>query len=262
MPELPDVEFIARMLRRRASGRQIGRVEILTPSTIRSPSAYAFRRLVRGRRIDRVRRRGKYLFIDLDRGLTVVVHLRMTGGFVLAAPGTPASPHARVVFSLGDEELRFTDQRRFGHMDLFSTARVPCLPGIRRLGIEPMGRGFTLARFRALLRGRRGALKALLLRQDLVVGIGNLYADEILFQARLRPARPVASLGQAEVGRLHRVIRRVLGRGIGVLIRDRGSIGDLLDARAPGGACPRCGRELAMARTAGRGTYYCRTCQR
>src|SRR5438105_2642626 len=194
MPELPDVETLARMLRRRTTGSRIHRVRILSPATIRSPAPRTFVRLMRGRRIERVGRRS----------------------------------------------------------------------GLRRLAEEPLARRFTLDRFRGLLRGRRGMLKALLLRQDLVAGIGNLYADEILFQARLRPARPVESLRPPDVARLHGAIRAVLRRATDGLARSGSgkAAATLLDARGREGACPRCGRALAAARVAGRGTYYCRACQR
>ncbi len=262
MPELPDVEIVARALRRSVIGRRIGRVRILSPATIHSPSPRAFARLIRGRRVERVGRRGKYLLIELGGGLTLVVHLRMTGSFSIVSRWAPLHPHTRVVFALNAEELRFVDQRRFGHMDLLPAQRLYSLPGLRRLGIEPLSRGFTLERFRALLRGRRGTLKSLLLRQDVVAGIGNLYADEILFRGRFLPGRPVDSLRSSDVARLHRVLRAVLWRATTVLARNRRSVGALLGAREPGGPCPRCGRALVTARIGGRGTYYCRACQR
>lgn len=130
------------------------------------------------------------------------------------------------------------------------------------MGAEPLDRGFTLAEFRRMLRGRRGTLKGLLLRQDVVAGIGNLYADEILFQARLFPARQVDSLRPSDLARLHMAIRAVLQRATAALSAHRRPPGALLAAREPGGRCPRCGRSLATARIAGRSTYYCRVCQR
>lgn len=262
MPELPDVESLARTLRRETAGRRIDRVRIISPATIRSPGPQAFARLLRGRRIARVGRRGKYLLIDLDGGLTLIVHLRMTGDLTIARAGAPLHPHTRVLFSLNGDELRFVDQRRFGHMDLVPAAQTHRLPGLDRLGEEPLARGFTLERFRRLVRGRRGMLKSLLLRQDLVAGIGNLYADEILFRARLRPARRVESLRPPDVARLYNAIRTVLRQATDALARSKGGEANLLPLREHGGACPRCGRPLVAARIAGRGTYYCRFCQR
>ncbi len=264
MPELPDVEAVVRTLRRGVVGRRIRAVAILSPSTIRSPAPRAFARRVRGRTIRAVGRRGKYLLIDLDGRLMLVAHLRMTGDFVMARPG-PRPAHTRVVFTLDGRELRFIDQRRFGHLDLVDLARPGALAaweGLRRLGDEPLDPAFTLARFRDILRGRRGALKALLLRQDLIAGIGNIYADEILFRARLRPARSVASLGPARMARLYRAVRAVLRRAVDRLLRDGRSAGDLIEARRRDGTCPRCGRDLRTASIGGRTAYYCPACQR
>ncbi len=265
MPELPDVETVVRALRRRTVGRRIRGVTILSPSTIRSPGPRAFTRLVRGRTIRAVGRRGKYLLIDLDGRLMMIAHLRLTGDLVVARATEPRPRHTRVVFTLDGRELRFVDQRRFGHVDLIDLAR----PGAvaewverRRLGAEPLDPAFTLRRFREILRGRRGALKALLLRQDLIAGIGNLYADEILFRTRLRPTRPVTSLRPADVARLHRTIRGVLRRAVERLSRYGRSGGALLAARRRGGTCPRCGRALRTATVGGRTTYYCALCQR
>jgi formamidopyrimidine-DNA glycosylase len=262
MPELPDVETVVRMLRRTIVGRRIGRVRVLSPSTIRSPSPRRFTRLLRGRTIEQVTRRGKYLLIGLDRGLTLVAHLRMTGDFAVVPRAEPAHRHTRVVLALDGDEVRFVDQRRFGHMDLVPTREVDQVPGLRHLGSEPLGRAFTLGKFRALLQRRHGTLKGLLLRQDVIAGIGNIYADEILFQARLHPARGVDSLRPAELQRLHQAIRSVLQRATQGLSRYGRPVGVLLESRTKDARCPRCGRALATSRIAGRTTYYCRFCQR
>jgi formamidopyrimidine-DNA glycosylase len=262
MPELPDVETLARRLRRRIRGRRIGRVRLLTPSTVRHPDPDAFRRRLRGRRITDVRRRGKYLLFELTGDLTLAVHLRMTGDFELTRRQTPIDRHTRVIFSVNGSELRFTDLRRFGHMDLLTPAQRDRFPGLRRLGIEPLGPGFTLPYFRELIRARRRGIKALLLRQDLIAGIGNLYADEILWQARLHPSRDTGTLPPHQIALLHRSIRRVLDRAVRSLSRYRRPIGDFLDARERNGHCPRDHGPLRVARIAGRTTYFCHRCQR
>jgi formamidopyrimidine-DNA glycosylase len=264
MPELPDVEAVVRFLRRHTVGRRIRDVRVLSHSTIRSHNPRAFTRRVRGRTIRAVGRRGKYLLIDLDGKLMMVAHLRMTGDFVMARPGVPP-PHTRVVFTLDGRELRFIDQRRFGHIDLVDLTKPGGLAGwtgLRHLGDEPLDPAFTLERFREILRGRGGTLKALLLRQDLIAGIGNLYADEILFQARLRPARSVASLQPAQLTRLYRTIRAVLRRAVDRLSRYGRFMGSLMAVRRKRGACPRCGRELRTASIGGRTAYYCAFCQK
>ncbi len=265
MPELPDVEAVVRLLRRWAKGRRIRGARILSPSTVRSPGPREFARRVRGRRIRAVGRRGKYLLIDLDGRLMMIAHLRMTGDLVVARPREPLPPHTRVVFALDGRELRFVDQRRFGHLDLIDLAPPGALAEWvrrRRLGAEPLDPAFTPACFRDILRGRRGALKPLLLRQDLIAGIGNLYADEILFQARLNPRHPTASLRPAQVTRLYRAIRTVLRRAIDSLSRYGRPASRLIVVRTKGGVCPRCGRALRTATIGGRTSYYCGFCQR
>ncbi|MGH2399744.1 MAG: Fpg/Nei family DNA glycosylase, partial [bacterium] len=237
-------------------------VRILTPSTVRSPSARAFARLMRGRRVLRIDRRGKYLLIGLDGNLTLVAHLRMTGDFEVTPPTRPIHPHTRVIFEIDGRHLRFTDLRRFGHMDLLTPQGLSRFPGLIRMGIEPLGPEFTLAKFRELTRGRRGAVKALLLRQDLIAGIGNIYADEILWRSRLHPARRIESLRPARLALLYRTIRSVLRTAVAGLSRYGRPVGRFLAARDRDGQCPRCGRPLTTARIAGRTTYYCRTCQR
>ena len=262
MPELPDVETVARTLRREAVGRRICRVRVLSPSTVRSPLPGRFASRLRGKQIEQVGRRGKYLLIDLEGDQTLIVHLRMTGGFASASRTDPIHPHTRVLFSFNGEELRFIDQRRFAHMDLVDARDVPTFPGLRRLGVEPLEDVFTLRKFRALLRGRRGTVKGFLLRQDVIAGIGNIYADEILFQARLLPWRPVESLRPAEAARLYRAIRTTLRRATARLSRYGKPSGALLAVRRAGGVCPRCGRALRTATVAGRTSYYCPACQR
>jgi len=270
VPELPDVETLVRTLRRRLVGGRIHSTRILTPGTVRSPSAAQFIRQLRRRRVNAVDRRGKYLLIQLDGGLLLLVHLRMTGDMEVVTPRAPVHRHTRLILRFdrggasggGGQELRFTDQRRFGHVDLLPAAAVEQFTPLVRMGIDPLSRGFSLEAFRLLLQGRRGALKPLLLRQDVVAGIGNLYADEILYQARLHPGRRVESLRPAEVRRLHEAIREVLRRATASLSRYGRPVGELLDARDVGGRCPRCGRPLQVSRLGGRATYFCPSCQR
>ena len=214
----------------------------------------------------------------------MVGHLRMTGDFVVVARRERLRPHTRLVLGLGARDLRFVDQRRFGHVDLIAAGALETFPGLRALGVEPLTPAFSLDRLRALVDDRRGALKGFLLRQDLIAGIGNIYADEILFQARLHPGRPLRSLRSPQVRALHRSIRAALRRGIAALsgrgrlagrrprkrlevLRRRGrrsSVreGDLVAVREKGGACPRCGAPLRVTTVAGRTTYFCRRCQR
>src|SRR5215469_2491687 len=199
MPELPDVEGVARFLRRTAARRRITRVEVRDPSVVRSPSPRAFAQRVRGRSIQSIARRGKYLLFDLSGDLVMVGHLRMTGDFLVVPRDRPFRAHTRLVLGLGRDDLRFVDQRRFGHVDLIGAADLTTVSGLRALGVEPLSLEFTLDRLRALIAGRRGTLKAFLLRQDRIAGIGNIYADEILFRARLHPGRQLRTLRADEI---------------------------------------------------------------
>jgi len=261
MPELPDVETVARRLRRTITARRIIGVRVLTPSTIRSPHPRWFIKRLTGCTVRGVARRGKYLLIRLDPPTTLAVHLRMTGDFEIVPPTRLVHPHTRVIVRFEDLDLRFVDQRRFGHMDLVSSEND--FGPVTRLGVEPLGRSFTRKRWEAILDGRRGSIKSLLLRQDLIAGIGNIYADQILWQARVHPTRSVHRLRRQEVVRLHWIIRRVLRRAVVSLAHHGRAVGRFLEIRDKRDApCPRCGRPITAVRVAGRTTYFCPHCQR
>jgi formamidopyrimidine-DNA glycosylase len=202
----------------------------------------------------------------------LIVHRRMTGNLFLREPGAPPDAHTVAVFSLDDgRELRFCDLRRFAKLWLADAAEVAALD--RALGPEPLTRRFTAERLAAALRGRRGLLKPLLLNQNLVAGLGNIYVDEALFAARLRPTRTADTLTDADVRRLHRAIRAVLAQGVrneGTSFRDYlGAVGQpgrnqmLVEVfRREGQPCPRCRTVILKTRVGGRGTHYCPHCQR
>ncbi len=261
MPELPDVEAVVRMLRRRVVGGRIERVRILDHAVVRSPTASAFVRRLRGRVIQRVYRRGKYLLLSLGRGTTVVGHLRMTGDLIVVPRDSPIQRHTRLVIGLDGKDIRFVDPRRFGHVDLVATHALSSFEGLRDLGVEPLSSAFTQELLQDFVRARRGSLKAFLLRQNLVAGVGNIYADEILFQARLRPDRRTGSLRASEVRRLHQAIRSALRRGIEASSGHGGVAGDLVDVRVRDGTCPRGHRGLRTVSVGGRTSYFCPRCQ-
>lgn len=275
MPELPEVETIRRQLARRVEGRSIDHVSIRDGLLVQPETPRRFAAAVRGRRVERVGRRGKYLLLDLDSGDTLAMHLRMTGQ-ILWSPGTPdrSLRHVRARLGLdGGSWLTFSDVRRFG--------RAWIVPGdlpdreaywAERVGVEPLGRGFTPARLGALLNGRRGPIKPLLLTQTVIAGIGNIYADEALFQAHIHPLRPAGSLDEDEVTRLRAAIRdrlRVAVRAGGSSIdryRDTageaGAMQTLLRVHLRAGhSCLDCGTSIVKTRVGGRGTYHCPACQ-
>jgi len=275
MPELPEVETIRRQLDERITGRVIRRLRVFDPMTVSPDTPRRLARRVAGRRIERVSRRGKYLRLELDGGDTLAVHLRMTGQLHWSANGDgPPEPYRRARLELDDgSAVDMRDMRRFGRIWLVP-AEHPDAAAYwdARTGVEPLGPGFTAARLGELLAGRRAPVKAALLDQRLVAGVGNIYADEALYQARIHPLRPAGDLGPDELRRLHRAVRDRLKAGIDSggasidryrdAINARGSMQDLLAVHLHAGEpCPRCGTTIEKIRVAQRGTYVCPGCQ-
>jgi formamidopyrimidine-DNA glycosylase len=270
MPELPEVEYVARQLRAALVGRAIVAVEVGWARAISAPEVEAFRAAVRGRRIVAVSRRAKHLLIALDSGETLVIHRRMSGNVTLVAAG--AEPlYTRVRFTLDDgRDLVFSDPRKFGRIALLAPSELEAM--LDALGPEPLEEDFTPEVLAQRLAGRERALKALLLDQAVIAGLGNIYADEALFRARLHPLRAGASLAPAEVAALRWGIRDALRTGLehgGTTIgrhRDAydeaGTNLDHLDVyRRTGQPCRRCGTAIARIVVAQRGTHFCPRCQ-
>ena len=267
MPELPEVETIRAQLAHRLEGRTLVRVEILDPRLTRPFDLFEVTEEIEGDRVAAVERRGKYLVLRLESGLALLVHLRMTGSFSFV----PTS-HERAVLELDDgTRLVYRDVRRFGTWVVVEGGELdPYLAG--RNGPEPLGARFTAEWLAGRLAVRRAPLKAVLLDQRVVAGLGNIYADEALWRARLNPLRPASSLEPNEVRRLHLAIRAALRAGIerqGATLRDYatpdGSAGGMQEEfrvyGREGEPCPRCGTPIAKARVGGRGTWYCPRCQ-
>jgi len=277
MPELPEVETVVRDLAGLdLTGRRIRGCRVAWPRTV-GGAVPDFRRAVTGCVLTAFARRGKYIVIELARGDApagaLLVHLRMTGRLVCAPAGAPRPAAERAALVLDDgRELRFADSRKFGRM-LHVAAPDSVLD---RLGPEPLDRAFTLARFRQVACARRGMLKPLLLDQRVIAGIGNIYADEALWEAQLHPMTPMASLDADRQAALYRAIRRVLRRGIkamGTSLGDgetnfysvagrRGRNQDGLRVfRRTGLPCPRCGMPIERLVVGQRGTHICPACQ-
>ena len=273
MPELPEVETERGRLAARLEGRRIASAEIVDPRLTRPEEPAWIAARLAGQRVDRVERRGKYLVLRLGGGErdsdsqseVLLVHLRMTGSFRYE----PAS-HERAVLGLDDgTRIAYRDLRRFGTWLLLEPDEAEAHLAVR-LGPEPLGRRFTTAFLADRLGGRRAPIKAAILDQRTVAGLGNIYADESLWHARIHPLRPGGELSGDEVARLRDGIRRALRLGIR---RQGADLGDgayaggrmQLEFRVYGRAgepCDRCGTPIEKTRAGGRGTWYCPTCQR
>lgn len=326
MPELPEVEYTARQLRASVVGATIQDAQVFWPRTIGHPDSETFCAEIAGRTIESIRRRGKFLLIDLSGGYLLSIHRRMTGNFFLLPPGwqvdmslreydaatwnvkgptfmpalddelpftasgavsivassveTPTTEtqalivhtlYCRACFNLSDgRRLLFTDPRKFGRIELWPRERE--VDVFAKLGPEPLSDEFTVERLSVALAQHRGSIKATLLAQDVVVGIGNIYADEALFYAALHPLRPANALSVAEIARLHEGIIVVLERGIahgGTSFNDYrdlwGEAGDNYNHvcvyQRTGQPCVQCGALIERISVTQRSTHYCPQCQ-
>ncbi len=299
MPELPEVETIARDLRGLVSGARIVGAAGNWPPTLRSHEPAAFAAAVAGREIEGVGRRGKQLLVWLGPAegaaravaptasvapaaadpAVLTVHLKMTGQLFVVEAGAPQDRHVHLVLSLADgREIRFRDMRKFGRIGLYrrddaTGEPVPGdAPGVLASGAEPLSDEFTARRFGELLARRRGRLKTLLLNQDFLAGVGNIYADESLWRARLHPLRDASTLNPDHVRRLHVALRDVLAEAVerrGSSIDDYtapegdGSMQEHLQVyQRAGEPCLRCGRPIRRIVVGGRSTHFCSWCQR
>ena len=274
MPELPEVETIRANLEPLLVDRRLERVQIGDARLTRPRDPDEVATLLEGERVAAVERRGKYLVFRFRSGRSLLMHLRMTGSLVHRRDGSePPDPHQRAVLSLDNgADVTYRDVRRFGTWTVLEPDElVPYLD--IRLGPEPLGPRFTAAHLGDRLDGRRAPLKAALLDQRTVAGLGNIYVDEALWRSRLSPLRPAGSLGEREVRSLQRGVRASLAAGIerqGATLRDYrlpdGAAGAMQREfnvyGREGEPCPRCGTLIAKTRAGGRGTWYCPACQR
>jgi formamidopyrimidine-DNA glycosylase len=276
MPELPEVELVARALDRLVAGRRIVAAKLLRPGLAPETSPARFARLLRGRRIERVGRRGKHVIFELDAGLALITHLRMTGRFLLLPPPAPAPKHTHALFRLDDaRRLAFTDQRHFGMMKVLRADELTATRELRSLAPEPFSEEFSPAYLRAAFSRTRRTLKEALLDQTKVTGLGNIYAAEAMFLARVSPFVPASRLSPRRLPRLHRAILEVLadairhGSTMNVNPEDfeSGYYGGPYEGRwrvyaREGEPCTACAARVRRVAHAGRSTFYCPRCQR
>jgi formamidopyrimidine-DNA glycosylase len=296
MPELPEVETVARDLQRQVAGATITGATVHWPRTIRHPQPpERFEVEIAGATIRRATRRAKTVLLQMEDGRVMTIALRMTGALLVVDAGTPPDPYARVVFTLADgRELRYRDVRKFGRIGLWPGGGLRSVgagrgarskkvaEGVAKRyrigevfsghGPEPLSAAFSARRFEERLARRSAKLKTLLLDQSFIAGVGNIYADEALWRARLHPLRSANTLTPAEVRRLHRSVRQVLRQGIA----NRGSsFSDYVGADGEPGdnaerlavyrrteePCLRCGRPIRRIVVGQRSTHFCARCQ-
>jgi formamidopyrimidine-DNA glycosylase len=278
MPELPEVETVRSDLERLVAGRRVTRVSVTGRRTIRRQSPDEFRAALSGRRLVTVGRRGKYLLVKLDDGAVLVIHLRMSGQLLVVAPGSlaEAAPHTHVVLGLDDDsELHFVDPRTFGELFVTSELAADGRPvALGALGVDPLVDGLDAELVQRLLGSRRTTLKALLLDQHVLAGVGNIYADEICFRAGIRPTRRTETVTGEEAARLSGAILAVLEEAValrGSTLRDAryrdvsGAHGSFQHRHAvygrQGAPCASCGATVLRERVAGRSAHFCPSCQ-
>ncbi len=269
MPELPEVETIKNELAPYIVGRRIASITVLDETLVREPSPDELRARVAGQEVKSLDRRGKFMLFSLASGDILAIHLRMAGTLILSTDSAETPTSTRAIIDLDDgTRIFFRDPRKFAIMELVrDKTKITS-----KLGPEPLEDSFTPDVLASILAGRSAPIKALLLEQDLIAGIGNMYADEALFMARIHPLRKGSSLTREEIERLHHAIRTVLKEGIerkGASIvnyfRPHGEKGAAQTgfkvAHGRNKTCPECGGPVKRITVRGRGTYFCPCCQ-
>ncbi len=270
MPELPEVEAVARTLRPLVRGQRIVRCRVVHPIAVRPQSPAELRRGLEGQRIEAVERRGKYLLLGLARGCAVL-HFRLDGQVLWFPRQRAAGVHIDVALELSNGTLGFVDRRHFGRVNWL--ARAEDSPGIRSLGADPLSPEFTPQRLEALLKKARRPLKLFLMDQTRIAGVGNIYANEALWHARLGPRRRANGLARREARRLHKAIVYVLRRALECCLHPAPDFRDaewwfpglekmLRVYGREGEPCGRCGGGIRRIEQGGRSSFYCPRCQR
>jgi len=276
MPELPEVEIVARSLAEAVKGKKIVSAQLHRKLLAPALSPARFSRQIGGTIITGIGRRGKHILVGLSEDLTLIVHLRMSGRFILISPGeeNPRFTHAEFHFE-NEERLIFEDQRHFGYMNLVETAKLNEAKELCKLAPEPLSDSFSLDYLKKTLRSTARPLKDVLLDQTRVCGLGNIYAAESMFLARLHPAVPSNRVSAIKARRLHMSIREVLSESIESGLRKRLDPGNIENRYFNGSSasgwlvydrenapCDRCGTPVRRMRQSGRSSYFCPRCQR
>lgn len=273
MPELPEVENVRRTLSDLVIQKEIDQVIVSVPKMIVGTEVEEFVHLLIGEKFEAVRRRGKFLIFDLTH-CSILAHLRMEGKFRLHNETDEVSKHTHVIFHFTDQtELRFLDVRKFGTLELIEKRGEDQTRSIQKLGPEPLSELFLKAPFATRLKKTTRAIKTVLLDQKLVAGVGNIYADEICFRAKVMPNRPANTLTNAEITRIYKATKSIMaeavklgGSTIRTYVNSEGKLGQYQEKLVVyghnGEPCPICGTEIEKMKLNGRGTHYCPKCQK
>ncbi len=274
VPELPEVETVVKGLRPLIKDRYITDITISEEKIIAHPAADEFKKEAVGMKIEDITRRGKYIIIELENDKEMIIHLRMTGKLLVKQCEKFRDKHTHVVFHLDNgQELRFNNIRKFGRIYLIDKDQPQKAGGYAELGPEPLSNDMSLDDFKEMFKNRRGVIKSLLMNQKFIAGIGNIYADEILFRSGIDPERKADTLSEMEIGKIYSNMREILKKGIiygGTTFSDyvnafgeKGSFQEELQIyQKEGEKCCRCGSTVKKKRVGGRGSYYCPSCQK
>ncbi|EHO50941.1 DNA-formamidopyrimidine glycosylase [Lentilactobacillus kisonensis] len=272
MPELPEVETVRRGLTELVVGSKIKAVDVLYEKIGNLPKA-DFEQALRNKIIERIDRRGKYLLIRISGGLTIVSHLRMEGKYDVEPDGVPIGKHTHVIFYLTDgRELRYNDSRKFGRMNLVDTGQEMTVAGLKTIGPEPTDHDLTIDYMKTIFAKSKKMVKPFLLDQSKIAGLGNIYADEVLWLSKIHPEQPVNLITADEIERLrHNIIteiqKAIAGHGTTVhsysnAYGEAGEFQNHLNVYGrKGEPCLRCGTPIVKIKLAQRGTHFCPHCQ-
>lgn len=273
MPELPEVETVKESLRLRLTGKRIKNVNVIYDNIIAYPKIDEFINNIKNQRINDMSRRGKFILFELD-DYYLLSHLRMEGKFFFRKKDDKILKHEHVIFDLDSgEELRYMDTRKFGKMYLIRKEDIDSIGPLKELGLEPWDDNLTSDYLIDMYKKKRLPIKSVLLDQSIIVGIGNIYADEILFLCKINPLKKCNEITKKEAFNIIKYTRKVLEEAIkkgGTTIRTYSSVNgvhglfqeELLIHGKDNGICPKCGNKIQKIRVCGRGTYYCPICQK
>jgi formamidopyrimidine-DNA glycosylase len=272
MPELPEVETIVRGLQKTIVEKKIKDVKVIFPGIVKQ-DIKGFKKDVVKSKITKVRRRGKFILVDLSNGKTILAHLGMTGNFLLVKPSSPLNKHDHLIFKFYEDpkELRYNDQRRFGRIKSFPTSKEEDVSDLKKLGSESLN--IPSYDFVNLFQKRRGRIKSALLNQQIIAGLGNIYADESLFEAKIHPSQKIDKLSPQELKKLHQAIQKILRKAIkagGSSIENyyniNGEIGSFQFQHKVYGReglpCKTCGTKIKRVKISQRSSYFCPKCQK